>query len=308
MASVYQSQPNNWQIGNWNYMAAIQQALVLTAGFAARNPAIGGPATIGVGVTGELNTYAPKAEDISADISNGMSDAFQGAMGGLKAMLGLAMAGKDLTGRGKTTADLPNRTGNWKNDITKFFDQGRFLISDQQAAIQPIISGWAKYSKQIMAVKGLMAQGYFVFIDSTITTEADCTGAGGSGAGHAGRKWINDGKAQSCASLWKFGKYTKKMLWATNGAQEDTMTKAMQAPSTGGFNLKDVYTNAVQCARAHPGGNGQMVSNKNLVPTYITSAPPCFYNFQVVKGHAINLAFAQHLTVDMSDPINTSGR
>ncbi|CAJ2505907.1 Uu.00g000370.m01.CDS01 [Anthostomella pinea] len=254
-----------------------------------------GVATMGVSIMQYIITFRKDDSDYTGTVNQQLEQGFTSAIDGIRAILNVAMTGSDQSS-GMKASELPNLTGEWRNDIAKYFDAGRWLISNIQGVVQPMLDLLAKYLKQNLVMAMLKARRHFIFYDLG-ANQTTCESNG------KGKAWI-DG---ACAGLWQFSKLrTTTASWVEQIKPD--LVDAMKNATYGGFDIKELHQNAIKCARAHPDGKGSV--NASTLPLN-GSVPECFYNFPVFMGRKKERPLGRwNLCEEMKDgvDINTTGR
>ncbi|KAI1079140.1 hypothetical protein F5B20DRAFT_545109 [Whalleya microplaca] len=241
-------------------------ALVTAAGLSTGPAApLAGPLTIGVGAANFGNAFASKKVDYTKAIADQLGGAFEAMVSGLKSNLNTAMTGSD-SDSGKKSKDLPELGGKYETNIAKYFNEGKWLVTNIESTMKPVLDKTGQYLKQGSIIAILKARKFFIFINDDIK-QSDCK--------DDGQYWLTDG----CADLWQLDDTSNKHAIAS-GAKKDE-AKAMKESKYGSFDMKSTYTNAIECARAHPDGKGKVDTSK--LPTD-GKLPECFIDLPVFKG------------------------
>ncbi|KAH7161955.1 hypothetical protein B0J13DRAFT_230 [Dactylonectria estremocensis] len=195
-------------------------------------------------------------DDDSIVAENALAMLYDSTQRGLDALVSIVARGYYNTshvtdGVTLTTSNLPNlEEGTYDTSLGMFFQAGRWLLNSDR--ITDNMDLWAENFtlriRQVIVTALLRSHNWFVYFDSTILTEADCSR---DGDGNDGRRWV-DGY---CGDLWIFSydedeaigdlidTQSNPAVTQSNEkfkAMQDTDDQSYGLASYGGVDLEDV--------------------------------------------------------------------
>ncbi|KAH6859135.1 hypothetical protein BKA58DRAFT_444302 [Alternaria rosae] len=163
----------------------------------------------------------------------------------------------------------------FQSPVGRTFNEGKFVIASVDRVWKDYISVGNKLLQQALGTRLLSELGYLVFINVGIEKEEDCVGDE-----KKSNIWHND----LCMGIYHVPERNniqlqrqdiRYIMRPLDGSLVDTMTGKY------GFNLQDVYSNAIECKRARQDGEREV--NAQDLP-YGGDWPQCMFNIDVIKG------------------------
>ncbi|KAF3932148.1 hypothetical protein ABW20_dc0107940 [Dactylellina cionopaga] len=248
----------------FNIFGVLNGAFGIAAGVAAANPIVSGSLSALGGVFGILASGPDSTENAQIAINARLSAAFTESQNQVSRLTEAIFGGIDEPSLLARSVGSNGET----TPVGRFFSGGRFLIPARvnlDMEVRNIVRAGISRIRQALVIRGLKSQGYFVFIDTDITTFEDCR--------PTGSRFMNG----------KCYKIVRNRTGITAFGVEDIPADKVLKFGDPSYNIviEDFYNNAEACQNANPNGDGQTQSQGLPLDG---SLPQCFFNMQVVTG------------------------